>query len=287
MTKAEIKALIDALITTNGDGEITGAGLNQVLTEMNDSAAAVNPSDLELWYLKYIAGLYGATRNDSTGKWTYGYTNCARWDSATNSIKWDLQIKYTDLTDAQIKLMVDNRLLALSGTYGTGKLINSPVAFHFRGYGNNSNVSSNAYIYNQNIQTFGYIGTGNIARGDAFIAHGPNEIDGMLNLKHLIGCVNATSNWTLNTTYHTNIEYLTLRFNANNQTHDLRATQKLRFECILYTIQDQPTRANCTLKLHPTLYDKIYNSSNPDYSLWHKIAEANEARANRVNITNA
>lgn len=41
MTKAEIKALIDALITTNGDGEITGAGLNQVLTEINNSGATI------------------------------------------------------------------------------------------------------------------------------------------------------------------------------------------------------------------------------------------------------
>lgn len=286
MSKANVKALIDAIVKENHEGEITGTNLNEVLTAILNETGGGSEEDWNLSYIKHIASLYGATRDDATGLWTYTYKKCARWDSASNSIKWDAEIGYDNITDAQMTSMVDNRLLALSGTYGAGRILSSPIAFHFRGYGNNSNVNSSAYIYNSNIKTFGFIGSGADAFGSSFLGCNDSEIAGMINIQHFIGCVNPPTGWTL-TTAHANLEYLTLRFNSNNQTHNLGTASKLRFECILYTIQDQPTRANCTLRLHPTLYDKIYNSSNPDYALWHKIEEANQARTSRVNILSA
>ena len=247
----------------------------------------------DMWYMKHIAALYGATRNDATGLWSYYYTNCARWDDTQEKIVWDRSIGYDDITDAEMMSMVEHRLQSLAGVYGFCSSMNSRIGFHFRGYGNNVPSSSkpSAYLNNSRVITYGYIGRELSGQGGMFIAIVLADVGSVdSNVRHLIGRVNSTENQVpVNNTVLKYLEYFTASPAKNGQIFDYSSFSNIEFVSVMYTVTNPGGSGytGCTLKLHPDVYAKIFDSTNADYTLWHKIDVANQARTNPITIQSA
>lgn len=269
--------------TTTIGGTTQGIFLNQGVPTACDS--------YDMWYMKHIAALYGATRNDATGLWSYHYRRCARWDDTQEKIVWDREIGYDDITDAEMMNMCNHRLLSLQGTYGWAKSMVSRIAFHFIGYGNNqgANGGCRAYIGNNDVVTYGYIGQkGNNGWGDNYFPLGLQDTFLVPKVKHIIG----RSGYSGNDNYapaNSLLEYATLTFGANNATINFGTCPNIEFVSIMYTLTDNggTNRTGCKLILHPDVYAKIFDSTNADYTLWHKIDVANQARTNPITIQSA
>lgn len=248
--------------------------------------------DFEMQYVRYIAAQYGATRDDATGLWSYYYTKCARWDDTNEQIVWDRHIGYDDITDDEMKDMVKCRLHALQGVYGVGSKLSSRIALAFTGYGNNQgSTSPQAYInnYQGKLKTYGYIGVwGGASGGQYYSTVIGSEFQLLSGLRHYIGRSGNSSDQTLPNVC-VNLEYITIAFGKNNQNINLAASPNLKFVSIMYTLTDNGGKnyTGCALILHPDVYAKIFDSTNADYTLWHKIDVANQARTNPITIQSA
>lgn len=267
--------------TSTVGGTTQGVYLNQGVPAACES--------YDMWYMKHIAALYGATRNDATGLWSYYYTNCARWDDTQEKIVWDRNIGYDDITDAEMMDMCDHRLHSLQGVYGYAKAMNSRIALHFIGYGNNQGAAQPcAYIGNDHIVTYGYIGQKGGASGNSYFPWHLQDTFLVPKVKNVIGR-SGPSGATVSAPAGSLLEYATVTFNANNQTLNFGTCPNIEFVSIMYTLTDGGgvNRTGCTLILHPDVYAKIFDSTNADYALWHKIDLANQARTNPITIQSA
>lgn len=246
----------------------------------------------DMWYMKHIAALYGATRNDATGLWSYYYTKCARWDDTNEVIVWDRNIGYDDITDEEMRDMVNCRVVSLTGNYGTGTIINSRIVFHFRGYGNNTASSQpNVYINNTKITTYGYVGRGTKGEGIKYFGISLTDIGSLAsNVRHLIGQCNSNADQApTNANSLKLLEYVTMAPRKNNHTFNFGFFPNLEFVSVMYTVSHSEglNYTGCKLILHPDVYAKIFDSTNPYYTLWHKIDLANQARTNPITIQSA
>lgn len=267
--------------TSTVGGAIQGIYLNQGVPAACES--------YDMWYMKHIAALYGATRNDATGLWSYYYTDCARWDDDNEQIVWDRYIGYDDITDEEMMDMCDHRLHSSQGVYGYAKAMHSRIALHFIGYGNNQGTGQPAaYIGNNYVVTYGYVGQKGGASGKYYFPWHLQDTFLVSKVKHVIGR-SGPSGATVTAPAGSLLEYATVTFAANNQTLNFGTCPNLEFVSVMYTLTDNggKDRTGCKLILHPDVYAKIFDSTNADYALWHKIDLANQARTNPITIQSA